>query len=74
MNDVDEMNADPKLDAGVVGHAGIAFDHGVVDRDGAAYSLHDATEPEETLVASALNDATTMYLDSGVGEIAAHHP
>ena len=51
------MNADAELDAPVLGHAGIALDHGVLNFDGAAHGIDDAAELDDRPVAGALDDA-----------------
>ena len=47
LDDVAEMNADPKDDAAILGHAGVALDHGVLHLDGAAHGVDDAAELDE---------------------------
>ena len=44
LDHVAEMNADPELDAAIRRQAGVALDHAVLDLDGAAHGVDDATE------------------------------
>ncbi len=47
LDHVTEMDADAKLDAPILRHAGVALDHGVLDLDGAAHRVDDAAELDE---------------------------
>ena len=68
------MNADPEDDAAVLGHAGVALDHGVLNFDGAAHGVDHAAEFDDRAVAGALNDAPMMDRDRRVDQIAAQRP
>ena len=74
LDDVAEVNADPKDDAAVLGHAGVALDHGVLHFDRAAHGVDDAAELDNRAVAGALDDAAVMRGDGGVDEVAAQRP
>ena len=63
LDDVAEMDADAKLDAPLRRHTSVAFDHAVLDFDGAAHRVDDAAELDERAVAGALDDATVMHCD-----------
>ena len=71
LDDVAEMNADAKDDAAVLGHAGVALDHAVLDFDRAAHGVDDAAELDEAAVAGALDDASMMRGDRRIDQIAA---
>ena len=47
LDDVAEMNADPEDDAAILGHAGVALDHGVLHFDRAAHGVDDAAELDD---------------------------
>ena len=66
------MNSDPKLDAAVIGHAGIALDHRVLHLDGATHSVDHAAELDERPVAGTLDDTPVVDCDRWVDQIAAH--
>jgi hypothetical protein len=55
LDDVAEMNADPRLDAAVGRPAGVAFDHAVLRLDSAAHGVDHAAEFNESPVPSALD-------------------
>ena len=56
LDDVAEMNADAEDDAAILGHAGVALDHRVLNFDGAAHGVDDAAELDDRAVAGALDD------------------
>ena len=70
LDDVAEMNADPEDDAAVLGHAGVALDHGVLNFDRAAHGVDDAAELDDRAVAGALDDAPVMHGDGRVDQVA----
>ncbi len=74
LDDVAEMNADPEDDAAVLGHAGVALDHGVLNFDRAAHGVDDAAEFDDRAVAGALDHAPVMDRDGRVDEVAAQRP
>src|SRR5271170_4303814 len=74
LDDVAQMNADPEDDAAILGHAGVALDHGVLNFDGAAHGVDDAAELDDRAVAGALDDAPIVHGDGGVNQIAAQRP
>ena len=47
LDDVAEVNADAEDDAAILGHAGVALDHGVLNFDGAAHGVDDAAELDD---------------------------
>jgi hypothetical protein len=65
------MNADPEDDAAILGDAGVALDHGVLDFDRAAHRVDDAAEFDDGSVAGALDDAPVVHGDGGVEQVAA---
>ena len=71
LDDVAQMNADAKHDAAVLGHAGVALDHGVLNFDRAAHRVDDAAELDDRAVAGALDDTSVMHGDRGIDRIAA---
>ena len=64
------MDADAKFDAAIGRHAGVAFDHRVLNLDGAAHGVDNAAELDERPVAGALHDAPVVHGDGGVDQIA----
>ena len=74
LDDVAEVNANPEDDAAILGHAGIAFDHGALNFDRAAHSVDHAAELDERAVAGALDDAPVVHGDSWIDQIAAQRP
>ena len=57
------MNADTEDDAAILGHAGVALDHRVLDFDGAAHGVDDAAKFDDGAVAGALDNAPVMHGD-----------
>jgi hypothetical protein len=51
LHDVAQMYADAELDAPILGHAGIALHHRILDLDRAAHGVDDATELHQRAVA-----------------------
>ena len=74
LDDVAEMDADPKFDAPVRRHAGIALDHAVLHFDGAAHRVDHAAELDDRAVAGALDDAAVVDGDGRIDQIAAQRP
>ena len=74
LDDVAEMDADAELDAAVLGHAGVALDHRVLDFDRAAHGVDHAAELDERAVAGALDHAPVVHGDRRVDEVAAQRP
>ena len=70
LDNVAKMNADAKFDATFGRQARVAFDHGVLDFDGAAHGVDNAAELDERPVAGALNDAPIVHGDGGIDQIA----
>src|SRR5271169_935374 len=73
-DDVAQMYADAELDSAVLGHAGVALDHRVLDLDRAADGVDDASEFDQRAVAGALDDAPVMDRDGRVDKVAAQRP
>ena len=74
LDDVAQMNANAKLDATLGLQARVALYHAGLHFDGAAHRVDDATELDETAIASALDYAAMMRGDGGVDQIAAQPP
>ena len=74
LDHVAEVNADPKDDAAVRGHAGVTLDHGVLNFDGATHGVDDAAEFDKHAIASALDDSAIVRGDGRVDEVAANRP
>jgi hypothetical protein len=66
LDDVAQMNADAELDASLGRHAGIAFDHAVLNFDGAAHRIDHAAKLDDRAVACALDDEPMMRSDRRV--------
>ena len=71
LDDVTEMNADPKFDALVQRDPRVALDHSVLHFDCAAHRVDDAAELDDAAVAGALDDAAMVHGDCGIDQIAA---
>ena len=67
--DVAQMNADAELDAAILWHPSIAFDHRVLHFNGAADGVHHAAELDKRSVAGALHDAPAMRAYGGIDQI-----
>ena len=65
------MDADAELDPALGRHAGVAFDHRVLQFNGAAHRIDNAAEFDDAAVAGALDDAAVMDGDRGVDQVAA---
>ena len=74
LDHVAEVDADAEHDAAVLGNAGIAFDHGVLNLDRAAHRVDDAAELDNAAVAGALDDAPMVDRDGRIDQIAAQRP
>ena len=74
LDDIAEMDADAKFDALLRRQAGIATDRAVLDFDGAAHGVDDATELDERAIAGQLDGAAVMHGDGRVDEVAAESP
>jgi hypothetical protein len=71
LDDIAEMNANPKLNALLGRHAGVALDHSGLDFDRAAHGVDHASELDDRAVAGALDDASVVHGDDRVDQIAA---
>ena len=74
LDDIAEMNADPKLDAALGRQAGVALDKAVLHLNRAAHRVDHATELDEAAVAGALDHAPMMHRDGRINQIAAQRP
>ncbi len=70
-DDVAEIDPDPKGNALVLGHLGVAVRHRPLDLDGAAHRIDDARKFHQHAVAGGLDDAPVMLPDFRVDELAA---
>ena len=68
------MNANPKLDALLGRHPGVALDHSGLDFDRAAHRVDHAAELDDRAVAGALDDAAVVHGDDRVDQVAAKRP
>jgi hypothetical protein len=68
------VNSDPKIYSALGGHAGVAFDHRVLNFYRAAHGVDDATKLDESAVAGALDDAAVMHVDGRIDQVAAKRP
>ena len=68
------MNADPKENAAIFGHAGVTLDHGVLHFYGAAHGIDDAAEFDNRAVAGPFDETSAIGGDGGVDQIAAQPP
>src|SRR5262249_52904910 len=71
LDDIAEMDADADFDVALRRQAGVALDHAVLDLDGAANRIDDASELDENAIARPFDDAVVMQRDGGVDEVAA---
>jgi hypothetical protein len=71
LDDITEVNADPKFDALVRRDTCVALDHGVLHFDCAAHRVDYAAKLDDAAVAGALDDAAMMHGDCGIDQIAA---
>ena len=70
LDDVAEMDADPEDDAAVLGHAGVALDHGVLNFDGERTASTTLRNSTIAAVAGALDHAPVMHGDGRVDQVA----
>jgi hypothetical protein len=71
LDHIAEMDADAELDASLGRKASIALDHAVLHLDGTMYGVNNAAELNEDAVTSSLDEASVMYSDGGIDQIAA---
>jgi hypothetical protein len=71
LDDVAQMNADAELDASLERQAGVALNHAVLHFDRAAHRVHHAAELNNGSIAGSLDDATVVYGDYRINQIAA---
>ena len=74
LDDVAEVDADPKLDAAIVRKAGVSLDETVLHLNPAAHRIDDAPELDEDAVAGAFHHPAIVNRNAGVDQIAAERP
>ena len=74
LDDVAEMDADPKFDALVRRDLGVALDHRFLDFNGAGHRVDDTPELDDCAIAGALDDAAVVHGDDRVDQVAAERP
>src|ERR1700737_575222 len=65
-----DIDPHPELDAAIGRHIGISLRRLALHFDGATYRVDDARKLDKQTVARSLDDATAMFLDFGVGQLA----
>src|ERR1700737_3372763 len=65
-----DIDPHPELDAAIGRHIGISLRRLALHFDGATYRVDDARKLDKQAVARSLDDATAMFLDFGVGQLA----
>src|SRR4029077_20670160 len=68
------MDADAELDTALWRKARVALHHPVLNLDGAAHGVDDASELYENAIARPLNHAPVMHGDGGIDQIASESP
>jgi hypothetical protein len=68
------MNAAAELDSALRRQAQIALDHAILNLDGAAHGIDDATELDQDAVAGALDRPAVMRRDGGNDQITPQRP
>ena len=66
LDDVADVNADPKHDPTIVGNARVAIDHGVLHFHRAAHRIDRAAELDEHPIASTFEHAPVMHGDGRI--------
>jgi hypothetical protein len=74
LDDVAQMNANPEDDAAILGHAGVALDHSVLNFDGAAHRVDDTAKLYDRAVAGPLDDVPVMNRNSRIDQVASERP
>ncbi len=74
LDNVTQMNADPKLNSALRRQAGVAFGQAVLHFDGAAHGVDHAAELGEAAVAGSLENASIVQGDGRIDQIAAERP
>jgi hypothetical protein len=67
-HDITDVNADAKFDPGILRYIEVLLSHSALDFDGATGCVYDAGELDQHAVASSLDNASTMFGDSGIDE------
>ena len=68
---VAEIDADPELDALVLGRIGVALGHAALDRERALYGVDHARELDQGAIAHQLDDAAVAGGDLGLDQLLA---
>src|SRR5687767_4863922 len=68
------MNADAELDSALGWHTGVALDHGILNLDGAAYSVYYTAKFGNHAVTGAFHDTTNVHGKRRIDQIAAQSP
>ena len=74
LDNIAEVNTDPKFDTALGRKASIALDHAVLHLDGAANGIDYATKLDDAAVAGAFDHATVMDTDGRGDQIAPERP
>ena len=74
LDDVAEMNADPKFDALVGRDLSVALDHRSLDFNGAIHCVDHTAELDDAAVARALDDAAVVHGDGRIDQVASERP
>ena len=67
-NDITDVNADPKLNSGVLRDVGVLLNHASLNFNGTAHRIYCAGKLDEHSVASRFNDTTPMSGYCGIDE------
>ena len=70
LDHIAEMNADAELDAPLIRHTSVAFDHAILQFDCATHGIDHAAELDDAAVAGALYNAAMVYGDCRINQIA----
>src|ERR1700730_3467508 len=69
-NDIAEIDSDPEQNALLDRHLGVSPRHASLDRDGAAYRIHDTPKLDQKAIAGRLQDAAVVLVDCRVDQLA----
>ena len=70
LHNVAEIDPHAELDAAIRRHIGVSLRHLALHFDGATHRVDDTGKLDEQTVARSLDDATAMFLDFGIGQLA----
>ena len=74
LDDIAEMDADPKFDALVGRDPSVALDHRPLDFNGQVHCVDHAAKLDNASVPRALNDPAMMHGDGRVDQVASERP